>query len=94
MSETPVTRPTARKRATPAAAAKPATRKAAPAPAVPAGASVTEDGSVRIPLGFVHESDTKNYAKWVPPQGSGCVGALYVPLGTTDVRALLIGPSE
>lgn len=33
---------------------------------------------------------SKSYAKFAPPEGSGCVGTLYAPLGTKTVKVLLI----
>lgn len=97
MAET-TTRPTrARKAAStkadkPAKAATPA--KAAPAKAAPAAnAVVGDDGRTRVPVQLEHFENTKSYSVFVPPKSSGCVGKFYAPLGTEEVKVLLIGPS-
>lgn len=69
-----------------AATTKPATPKAAPA---------TDEDLAKvgpIPLDFSHE--TKNFAVFTPPKDSGCVGSFYAPVGTTEVRVMLYGPTE
>lgn len=38
---------------------------------------------------LVHDGDTKNYAKFKMPLGSGCVGTVYAPLSTGRVRVSL-----
>lgn len=79
---------------TPARASAP--RKAAPKKAAPAVVqSVGEDGRERYQFDLVHLGDTKSYAKFGPPNGSACVGTLYMPLGTKTVKVLMIGgPAE
>jgi hypothetical protein len=66
-------------------------KKTAPAKATPA---TGDDGRVRVPIALEHDSDTKSYSVFVPPKGSGCVGKFYAPLGTEEVKVLLIGPAE
>ena len=72
-------------------------RKAAPAKATPtAKAAEPEtaqtDGNVeRLVISLVHAGDTKQYSKWTPPEGTGCVGTLYAPLGATDVKVAIKG---
>lgn len=85
------TRP-ARKRAakTTAAPAKTAAPKAAaPTPTEEA----TDDNKTRFVVELEFVADTKSYAKWQPPKSSGCVGSVYVPIGTERVRMLLVGPA-
>jgi len=82
------TRTTAAKAAPAKAAATPA-KKAAPAAAAPDG---TPTG--KLNLTFKHVSDTKNFSKFEVVTGSGCVGAIYVPLGTTEVKAVAYGPTS
>lgn len=98
MAETAAaTRPT-RQRAARTATAKPAktATKAAPAkaatPAPERAGAPSEDGRERYGFVCEHPGDTKSYAKFTPPAGSGCVGTLYVPLGVEEVKVLLIGP--
>lgn len=83
------TRPTRTRRA-PAKTATPA--KAA----TPKAAAPTEAEAERERYGFTMDEvgDTKSYAVFTPPRGSGCVGKLYVPLGTVEVKVLLIGPAD
>lgn len=69
----------------------PAKAKAAPAKAQP---STGEDGRTRVPIVLEAAGETKSYAVFVPPAGSGCVGKFYAPLGTEEVKVLLIGPAE
>lgn len=71
-----------------ATAAKPATAKAA-TPSTP-----VDDGTVKIQLELEAAGETKSYAVFVPPAGTGCVGKFYAPLGTEQVKVLLIGPAE
>lgn len=99
MAETATTRPArARKAATPRVAGTktPAATKATPAKAAPkaATAATEDDERTRIPMVFEAQGDTKSYAVFTPPQGSGVVGKLYVPLGTEEVKVLLIGPAS
>lgn len=44
----------------------------------------------RVPLSLRHVSDTKSYTVWKPEDGTGCVGTFYAPLGTKEVRVLLV----
>lgn len=89
------TRP-ARKRAPRATSTKP---QATVAPAAPVAAkaptaSVSDEGKMRISFPLDALDPTKSYAVFSPPADSGCVGKLYVPLGTEEVRVLLIGPAS
>ena len=101
MSEDTVTAAPARKRAASAAGTgttatprKTAPRKAA-AKAPVVVKSVGDDNRERYQFAMVHAGDTKTYAKFQPPAGSGCVGTLYAPLGTKEIKVLMIGgPAE
>ncbi len=64
-----------------------ATVTAVPEPA--AAPAEADDGKVRFEL--EHAGDTKNYSTWAPPAGSGCVGKLYMPLGTERVGVVMAG---
>jgi hypothetical protein len=89
---TATTRPTRAR----AAAAKSAPAKAAPAAkkaAAPAPAESAPTGG-RINLTFKHVGDTKNYAKFEVEPGAGCVGQIYAPLGTTEVKAVAYGAAS
>lgn len=89
MVETATARP-ARKRA-PAKVATKAPAKTAPS-ATPAPAS--DDASqTRTAFALIKGDDTKTYSKFAYPEGSGCVGTFYAPLGTLEVKVLLIGPA-
>lgn len=81
------------------------TSKAAPAKAVAAKvAPVAEEaettavdaaGNVnRLVIALVPVGDTKTYSRWAPPEGSGCVGTFYAPLGATEVRVAIKGATE
>lgn len=59
----------------------PAKRAAKPA----AVAAAPESGEV-ITLALEQMPDTKTYAVFSAPEGSGCVGKLYVPKGTKVVK--------
>lgn len=50
------------------------------------------DDLVRTVLELDYLVDTKSYSVFSPPDGSGCVGKLYAPLGTTNVKVLLVQP--
>jgi hypothetical protein len=50
---------------------------------------VTEAEVYVMDLEYVE--DTKTYAKFVPPTGSGCVGQFYAPLGTKAVKVKITG---
>jgi hypothetical protein len=88
---------TARKTAAPA---KRSPRKAAPVAAtttdeVPETSGATTEGErTRVAFALVQGDDTKSYAKFTPPADSGCVGTLYVPLGTEEVKVAIFGPAE
>lgn len=88
MAEATTTRP-ARTRGTKAtpAAAKPATAKAAP---VEETVEVANPKRVQLDLLVHPDGPTKSYARFVPEDGSGCVGTFYAPLGTTAVKVLVI----
>jgi hypothetical protein len=74
--------------------AKAAAAKAAPVKtAVATPAAAAETGEQRTTVALVPAGETKTYAKFSPPDDSGCVGTFYAPLGTTDVRVLLIAPA-
>jgi len=90
MAETATTRPT-RTRTAPAAKSTPA--KAAPAKKAAAPAAPEKAATERLTLTFKHVGDTKNYAKFEVEAGSGCVGQIYAPLGTTEVKAIAYGPA-
>lgn len=73
-------------RANRTAAAKPAASKTT------ATEKVTTLGAIELephPAG-----DTKQYSRWVPPEGTGCVGTFYAPLGATAVTVTVSGPAE
>lgn len=100
MAEAATTRPARTRKTTTPTAATMATKTAKAAVAKPATTSVaapavtvTDEGMTKI--GFTMESagETKSYAKFTPPASSGCVGNIYAPLGTLEVKVLLIGPS-
>ena len=76
-----------RTRKTPAA--KPAASASKPATAPPA-----DDGMMKIQLELDAAGETKSYAVFTPPAGSGCVGKFYAPLGTEQIKVLLIGPAD
>lgn len=70
---------------TAAPARKAAPRKAAPKKTAPAtAAEVSATGYVLEAAGV-----TKKYAKFTFPEGSGCVGTVYAPLGTKTVKVRL-----
>jgi hypothetical protein len=77
--------------ATPAKTTPAKATKAAPAAAAPIKG---EDGRVKTPIVLEYTGDTKSYAVFVPPAGSGCVGKFYAPLGTEEVKVLLISPAS
>lgn len=76
----------------PRARAATAATKAAPAKAAPAAPA--EEDKMKIQVNLVSAGETKSYAKFTPPPGAGCVGTLYVPLGTEEVKVLIIGPAD
>lgn len=91
MADNATTRP-ARKR-TPAKKAA-----AAPTPKATTTASTTatvadEGGTTRTTFAMNMGDDTKTYRKFTPPADSGCVGTIYVPHGTLEVRVLLVMPA-
>jgi len=96
-SESATTRPP-RKRATPAAVKPEPTTPTSPEPptppvvkAVEAQASTTEQIE-KIPVVLELAGRTKRYDRWEVVPGQDVTGALYVPIGSTEVRALLIVP--
>lgn len=102
MAETTgTTRPT-RRRATPkdttpadapvAAPKTPArTRATKAADTTAAPVVVDEDGRENYVFDLEHTRDTKTFAVFSPPKSSGCVGSLYMPLGTRAVRVRMTG---
>jgi hypothetical protein len=67
-----------------AQAEKPArsrTRSTAKAPAAEAAAVAD-----RVVLELLPVGNTKTYSKWQAPDGSGCAGNFYAPLGVTSVK--------
>lgn len=83
------------------AAAKPAQKPPAapktaakPAAATKAAEAPPADDRVKVLLEFEFIGDTKTYAKFQPPADSGCVGTVYAPLGTDEVKVLLVSPAE
>lgn len=86
---------TPRKRTTRTTTAKPAAAKTAAAKPAEAPAPAEDADLVRVgPFELDANGETKSYAKFSPPADSGCVGTLYVPLGTEQVRVVLYGPAE
>lgn len=74
-------------------AAKPAAAKTSAAKVAPA--EVADDaGKARFTVTLEAQGETKSYAVFTPPEGSGCVGKFYAPLGTEIVKVLLIGPAD
>jgi hypothetical protein len=69
------------------------TVKPAPAKAATKAVSAPADGVQEIKMELVPAGETKNFAKFsVPAELKGvCAGNLYVPLGATTVRVLVIG---
>lgn len=59
------------------------TKKTEEAPAAPANREVIE----LMPVG-----NTKTYSKWQAPEGSGCAGNFYAPLGVTAVKVAYTKP--
>lgn len=92
MAETATTRPARARKATSEKDAKAAPAKKAAASA--GGVQVGEDGRTRVPVQLEHKGDTARYSKFAAPESSGCVGTLYAPLGTEEVKVLLIGPTK
>lgn len=90
MAEATATTRPARKRTTASKAtpAKAATPKTAETPAEES----TELQKFVVELEQIE--DTKNFARFVPPKSSGCVGTFYAPLGTTQVRVQIAGPAS
>jgi hypothetical protein len=77
------------------AASAPATKPAAPK----AAAKPVEEGLTKVSFTLAHGEDTKSFAKFpldkdADGNATGCVGTVYAPLGTTEVKVLLIGPAD
>lgn len=94
MAESTSTRPNRARRtkadaATPAAKATPAKATKSATPKAAASATGTDD-RVKTPVILEPAGDTKSYAVFVPPKDSGCVGKFYAPLGTEEIKVLLI----
>ncbi len=82
-----------------ATAAKAPAKTAQKPPAAPKAAAKVEEAptapeTVKVQVNLVYTGDTKKYAKFEPPADSGCVGTFYAPLGTDEVKVLLILPPE
>lgn len=101
MAETKTT--TTPRRPARSAAATTATKTAAKPAQKPAATTKTTKAveeapatpeSVKVQVNLVYTGDTKKYAKFEPPADSGCVGTFYAPLGTDEVKVLLILPPE
>lgn len=43
-------------------------------------------------LALVPVGTTKTYSKWQAPEGSGCAGNFYAPLGVTEVKVAYTKP--
>lgn len=69
-------------------AAKRAPAKAASAKATPAKAPTAEAANA-VAFALDAAGSTKTYAKFTFPEGSGCVGTVYAPLGTKTVKVRL-----
>lgn len=92
MAEATATRPTRGSRRAPSKAVP---AKAAPVVAkAPEGTEVKDGNVERLVIALESAGDTKSYSKWVFPEGSGCVGTVYAPLGTAEVRVAMKGASE
>lgn len=67
--------------------------KATPAKAATeAKAATTETPEVEAyVVDLEHIGDTARYAKFSPPEGQGCVGTLYFPLGTKAAKVKFSG---
>lgn len=90
MAET-TTRPPRSRKATPAKATTPsAVTTAASESAAAEEPSVATGSPVKLVLEPHPGGHTKSYTKFVAPEGSGCTGTFYAPLGVTEVRVLLI----
>lgn len=44
-------------------------------------------------VALTHLRDTKNWAVFGAPDGSGLTGSLYAPLGTSEVRVQVVSPA-
>lgn len=79
-----------------AAEAKPATtrtRNRSTAAKKPEAAPVAEAATGnRTVLELVPAGVTKSYSKWQAPEGSGCAGNFYAPLGVTAVKVAYTTP--
>lgn len=85
MATTPTARP-ARTRAA-------RTTKATPAKAATTKAEAIEEAPEveAYVIDLEHIGDTVKYAKFAPPEGHGCVGTLYFPLGTKAAKVKFSG---
>lgn len=91
MAETKTAAP--RRRATGAAAKPAAASKRTPAKAA-APAPVAEEAPQTVNkfmVELVPAGETKSYAVFTFPEGTGCVGKVYVPHGTKAVKVLIKG---
>lgn len=46
----------------------------------------------RVVLALEPAGTTKSYSKWQAPEGSGCAGNFYAPLGVTEVKVAYTKP--
>jgi hypothetical protein len=91
MAET-TTRPARSRKATPAKATTPSavTTAASESAAAEEPSAAVTGAPVKLVLEPHPGGHTKSYTKFVAPDGSGCTGTFYAPLGVTEVRVLLI----
>lgn len=86
------TRPRASRGTAPTKAAAAKAAQAAAAPAVTAEAEAAEATTpTRTVVVLDHVGATKSFEKFQAPEGSGCAGNFYAPLGTTEVKVAIIG---
>jgi hypothetical protein len=94
MAET-ATRPTRTRAARATKATTPA--KATPAKAAKAAAKPATEEDTEVEayyMDLVQLPDSTRYSKWSPPEGSGCVGTFYAPLGCTEVKVRISAPKS
>ena len=81
------------------AAAKPAASKATPAKAATPAKEETADDIVKVAFVLPAGEETKRYQKFdvkfdVDGNSTGCVGTVYAPPGTVQVKVQLAGPAD
>lgn len=90
MADTATTRPVRGARRAPAKATQ-----SKPAAIAVAEATEVKDGNVeRLVVALESAGETKSYSKWSAPEGSGCVGTFYAPLGATEVKVAIKGATS